>query len=116
MPDYDLKDRTLAFAVRIVRLSSALPEDREAEVIGKQVLRSGTSIGANYAEADSARSKAEFQAKLGIALMEAGETIYWLELLVRSGLIASDKIEELRNEAKQLKVILGSIYSKRKGK
>ena len=66
--EYDLKARTKAFALRIVRLSASLPQNREANVLGHQVLRSGTSIGANYAEADSARSKAEFAAKIGNSL------------------------------------------------
>lgn len=110
--EYDLKARTKAFALRIVRLSSALPRSREADVIGHQVLRSGTSIGANYAEADSARSKAEFAAKVGDSLKEASETIYWLELLGEAEIVETSKLTELLKEAGELKVILASIYNK----
>ena len=84
----DLRDRTKAFALRIVRMFSALPKTTEAQVLGKQLLRAGTSIGANYREAFRARSKAEFIAKCGDSLREIEETAYWLELLVESGLSA----------------------------
>lgn len=110
--EYDLKVRTKAFALRIVRLSSALPRNREADVIGHQVLRSGTSIGANYAEADSARSKAEFAAKIGDSLKEASETVYWLELLGEAEIVEVSKLAELLKEAGELKAILASIYNK----
>ena len=79
----DLRDRTKDFALRIVRMFSALSKTTEAQVLGKQVLRSGTSVGANYREAHRARSKAEFIAKCGDSLREIEETAYWLELLVR---------------------------------
>ena len=78
----DLRDRTKAFALRIVRMFSALPKTTEAQVLGKQLLRSGTSIGANYREAFRARSKAEFIAKCGDSLREIEESTYWRELLV----------------------------------
>ena len=77
----DLRDRTRDFALRIIRLYTALPKKSEAQVIGKQVLRSGTAVGANYREGLRARSKTEYAAKLNIGLMELEETMYWLELL-----------------------------------
>jgi len=77
----DLRDRTRDFALRIIRLYTALPKRSEAQIIGKQVLRSGTAVGANYREGLRARSKTEHAAKLNIGLMELEETMYWLELL-----------------------------------
>ena len=87
----DLRDRTKAFALRIVHMFSALPKTTEAQVLGKQLLRSGTSIGANYREAFRARSKAEFIAKCGDSLREIEESSYWLELLVESGVVEREK-------------------------
>src|SRR5438128_1318889 len=82
----DLKLRTKAFALRVIRMYSKLPKsDTVAQVLGKQVLRSGTSVGANYREASRGRSKAEFVSKIGDCLKETEETEYWLELLVDSG-------------------------------
>jgi four helix bundle protein len=78
----DLRERTKDFALRVVRMFSALPKTTEAQVLGKQVLRSGTSVGANYREAFRARSKHEFIAKCGDSLRELEESAYWLELLV----------------------------------
>jgi four helix bundle protein len=79
-----LKQRTKAFALRIIRMTQALPRSREADVIGRQVLRSATSIAANYRAAGRGRSKAEFAAKLGIVIEEADETVLWLELLAEA--------------------------------
>ncbi len=78
----DLKQRTKRFALRIIELYSGLPQGVVFQVIGKQLLRSGTSVGANYREATRARSKAEFAAKASLSLQELDETAYWLELLV----------------------------------
>ena len=78
----DLKDRTKKFALRIIRMYTSLPKSTEAGVIGKQVLRSGTSIGANYREASRGRSKAEFIAKMGDCLMELEETTYWFVSII----------------------------------
>ena len=77
----DLRARTQMFARRIIRLFLALAKDTASQVLGKQVLRAGTSVGANYREAGRARSKAEFASKVGDCLKEADETLYWLELL-----------------------------------
>ena len=98
----DLKVRTREFALRIIRLCTALPRTTEAQVIGKQVLRSGTSVGANYREATRARSSAEFVSKIETALQELEETLYWLELLDEVKAADLVKIRDLRREAEEL--------------
>ena len=87
----------------------ALPKTEEARVLGKQVLRSGTSVGANFREAHRARSKAEFIAKVGDCLKELDETGYWLELITESGIVPADKLLSLQNETNQLLAILTTI-------
>ncbi len=98
----DLGKRTKEFALRVIRRFSALPKTTAAQVLGKQVLRSGTSVGANYREAYRARSKPEFISKLGDCLKELDETGYWLELLSESGAIAPAKLSALLDECHQL--------------
>src|SRR6266550_9333882 len=98
----DLAMRTKSFAVRIIRLFSALPKTTEAQVIGKQVLRAGTSVGANYREASRGRSKAEFTSKIGDSLKEIEESEYWLELLVESNCVDGAKMTDLLDETRQL--------------
>ena len=105
MTPEDLAERTKKFAVRIVRLTSALPRNREADVIGRQVLRSGTSVGANYREARRARSKADFISKIGVCEQEADETCFWLELLADTGLMKPSRLNDLLNESQQLVAI-----------
>jgi four helix bundle protein len=83
----DLRSRTKAFALRVIRLYRALPKITEAQVLGKQLLRSGTSVGAQYREAVRARSRAEFISKIETALQELEETIYWIELLADGGIV-----------------------------
>jgi len=112
---FDLKICTKLFALRIIRLYRKLPRDDEARVVGKQLLRSGTSIGANYRAACRARSKAEFIAKIGIVLEEADETVFWLELLLETGIFAQDKIGQLLAEANQLTAIFVSSLKTTKG-
>jgi len=98
----DLRERTTEFALRIVRMYCALPKSTEAQVLGKQVLRSGTSIGAHYREASRARSKKEFVSKLEGGLAELDETDYWLELLVKAGIVDADRMKSLRDETNEL--------------
>ena len=105
----DLVERTTMFGLRIVKMFVALPKSEEARVLGKQVLRSGTSVGANYREAQRARSTAEFIAKIGDCLKELDETSYWLELLVRSEIVAAPKLASLRDESDQLLAIFTTI-------
>src|SRR5512133_682550 len=101
----DLRARTKDFALRIIRMFSALPKTTEAQLLGKQLLRSGTSIGANYREAYRGRSKAEFIAKCGDSLREIEETAYWLELLVEAGVVSAEKLASLRQECEELTAI-----------
>jgi len=98
----DLRDRTKRFALRIIRMYSALPNTGIAQVIGKQVLRSGTSAGAHYREACRSRSTAEFISKIGGGLHELDETDYWLELLVESKILPSSRLADLRRETDEL--------------
>lgn len=116
MPDAerDLRERTTAFALRVVRMYAALPKTTEAQVLGKQVLRSGTSVGANYREAFRARSRAEFVSKCGDCLREIEETSYWLELLVESDAVAAGKLQDLRSECDELTAIFVSIVKSSK--
>ena len=111
----DLKVRTKRFALRVIRMYAALPKNTVSQVLGKQVLRSGTSVGANYREASRARSKAEFIAKIGDCLKEIEETAYWLDLLVESGIVPPAKMAELLDETNQLTAILTVIDKNAKG-
>ena len=111
----DLKARTKEFALRILRLYRALPANGEARILGKQVLRSGTSVGANYRAACRARSKAEFIAKLGVVLEEADETIFWLELLLEGGIVKREKLSDLLREAHELTSIFVTSLRAAKG-
>jgi four helix bundle protein len=112
----DLKQRTKAFALRIIRLYSQLPKNNAvAQVLGKQVLRSGTSVGANYREASRGRSKAEFISKVGDSLKEIEETEYWLELLVESGCVTQARMAGLLDETSQLIAIFTTIDKNAKG-
>src|ERR1051325_2648319 len=103
------------FALRVIRIFSSLPRTTEAQILGKQVLRSGTSIGANYREAYRGRSKAEFTAKCGDCLKEIEETAYWLEFLVAAGIVAAAKLQPLRDEVDQLAAIFVTIVKRAKG-
>ena len=93
----------------------ALPKETVAQVLGKQVLRSGTSIGANYREANRARSKAEFISKVGDCLKEADETIYWLELLAEEKIMPQPRLSPLLQEANELVAILVTISKRARG-
>jgi four helix bundle protein len=102
----ELRDRTKAFALRVIRLFRSLPYKTDTQVLGKQLLRCGTSVAANYRAVCRARSKAEFVARLGIAAEEADEAVLWLELLIESGIVKSEMTEELLKEARELAAIL----------
>jgi four helix bundle protein len=104
-----LKKRSKEFALRTVRMFQSLPKSAEAQIMGKQALRSATSVAANYRAACRARSGAEFVAKIGIALEEADETQFWLELLEESGIVASNRLVCLKQEAGELTALLTSI-------
>jgi four helix bundle protein len=103
-----LKERTKQFALRLVKLFRSLPKTEEARVIGNQVLRSGTSVAANYRAVCRARSKAEFVAKIGVVVEEADETVFWLELLVESGIVEKTRMDGLLAEANELLAIFAA--------
>ena len=111
----DLRLRTKDFAIRIVTLYRKLPRNEESRVIGNQILRSDTSIGANYRSACRSRSRAEFIAKIGIVLEEADETVFWLELLMETKTFPPAKINSLMNEANELTAIFVSCLRTSKG-
>ena len=106
MKPRDIGERTKAFALRIIQLYSALPKTTEAQIIGKQVLRSGTSVGAHVREGKRSRSDAELISKIEGGLQELEETVYWLELLVDSGMVKGERMAELLKEADELIAIL----------
>lgn len=103
-----IRNRTKQFAIRVVRLCRSLPRTDEARTIGRQLLRSGTSVAANYRAVCRARSKAEFIAKIGIVVEEADETVFWLELLIDTGIIAEEKLRDLLKEANELVAIFAA--------
>ena len=103
-----LKKRSKQFAIRVVKLFQALPKTGEARVLGKQVLRSGTSVAANYRAVCRARSRAEFRATIGVVVEEADETVFWLELLVDTGIIKPARVEGLLAEANELLAIFAA--------
>lgn len=111
----ELRDRTKRFAIRIIRLFRALPRSVEAQVIGKQLLRCGTSVAANYRAACRARSKAEFIARLGIVAEEADESVLWLELLEETKVLSHERLVEIAKEAKELAAIFSASQKTAKG-
>jgi four helix bundle protein len=112
----DLKIRTRDFALRIIRLYTSLPKTTEAQVLGKQVLRSGTSVGAHYREANRAKSNADFINKVEGGLQELDETSYWLELITHAGIVPKEKVETLLKEANELTAIFVTMVKKVKAK
>ena len=105
----DLKNRTKAFAIRIIKLCLKLPDTTESRIIGKQILRSGTSIAANYRAACRARSDNEFVSKLNIVIEETDETMFWLEIISETGIIAADLLKDLYSENEEiLKIMVAS--------
>jgi four helix bundle protein len=101
----DLRERTTAFALRIVRLFGALPKSTEAQVLGKQLLRCGTAVGAHYREACRARSSAEFVSKIETGLQELDEAAYWLELSATASIFPPARLADLRKETDELTAI-----------
>ena len=114
--DRNLKERTKQFALRIIRLYLALPSRGLTQVLGTQILKSGTSVGAHYREAQRAKSNPDFISKIEGALQELDETIYWLELLTDSNVIAAKRLEDLRQDAEELLSILVTIARKVKNR
>jgi four helix bundle protein len=102
MDEQAFKERTKKLALRIIRLVQSLPRNRVADVIGKQLMRSGTSIGANYRAACRAKSKADLVNKLTFVEEEADETVYWMELLIESEIIPERKLKDLMRETNEI--------------
>ena len=112
--DNPLRTRTKQFALRVMKLVDALPNTRAGDVIGRQLLRAATSVGANYRAAKRGRSRAEFCAKLGIVEEECDECSYWLELLCESGIVASEALDDLMREAHEITaMVVASIRTAR---
>lgn len=114
MRNSDLRERTKQFALRIITLASMMPRTREADIIAKQVVKSGTSVGANYREAGRARSKTEFTSKIGVVEQEADETLYWLEIIRECDWIKHELVDSLIIEADELVAIFTTIGKKSK--
>lgn len=112
----DFKNRTKAFALRVIRLVEVLPKARVEDVIGRQLLRCGTSVGANYRSACRARSRADFVAKMKIVEEECDESLYWIDLLIESGLVDGGLLNDLMNEGDTiLSMVVASIKTTRCG-
>ena len=118
MVDTNLKDRTRNFALRIIKLYSALPKRGEGQVLGVQILKSGTSPGAQYREAQRAKSDADFVSKIEGALQELDETTYWLELIAGAHILPEKRLAALHIEATELMAIMVTIVKsvKRRGR
>ena len=108
MKETELKQRTKKFALRVLKLVAALPRTTEGRAIGGQLVRSGTSVGANYRAACPGRSKAEFISKLGTVEEEADESAYWMELIIDAGLLRANRVAALRQEADELTAIMAA--------
>lgn len=112
----NLKERTKKFALRIIEFVETLPRGRTTDVIGGQLLRAGTSVGANYRSSCRARSPADFIAKMGIVEEEADESLYWMELLIEAGIVKPENLEALMKEGDELLAItVASINTARRG-
>jgi len=117
MNQEEMKQRTKLFALGIIQLVESLPKERTTEVLGRQLLRSGTSVGSNYRSACRAKSIADFISKMGIVEEETDESLYWMELLIEAGIEVSMKMEALMKEAGELLAItVASIKTARKSK
>ena len=117
MGNPELRDRTKRLALRVIRLFTALPTTEEARVLGRQLLRSGTSVGANYREACRARSDAELISKLSIVEQELDETLYWLELLVEATIMTAKQLDDLRTECDELlRIVVTAIKTTKRRK
>jgi len=112
----DLRQRTRAFAVRVMRLGDSLPRTRSGNVVGSQIIRSGSSVGAHYREGTRSRSDAEVISKFETALQELDETAYWLEVIVESGMMSARKVASLQKETDELIAIFVTCVKKVKAR
>jgi len=115
MESTELKNRTRQFALRVIKMVETLPRTRTSDVLGRQVLRSGTSVGANYRAACRAKSRADFISKMGTVEEECDETAYWIELLAESGQVKQSRLSNLLNEADEiLSIVVASARTARR--
>jgi len=114
--NYDLEERTLAFGRRVVRLSKTLPKSVANLELSKQIVRSGTSVGANYREATEAESKRDFVHKLRVAKKEVKETTYWIDLIAEANPDLKERLSDLRKESRELMFILAASIDSALGK
>jgi len=110
----DLEQRTKSFSLAVIKFTAGLPRSREADILGRQLLRAATSIGANYREANRGVSRADFANKIGTVQKEASETVYWIELFLDSGIAATDPAKNLHKESFELLSIFTAIGKKLK--
>jgi four helix bundle protein len=111
-----LRARAKQLAIRIVMAVRRLPKTDEARIMGKQLLRSGTSVAVNYRAVGRARSKPEFIAKMGVVVEEADETVFWLEMLVDTSIVRKELVQDLLNEANELLAIFAASHKTSKGR
>ena len=111
MSKYDLEERTLAFSKKLIKTLNKLPKNLSNYKLSGQVISSGTSIGANYREANGAESKKDFRHKISLSLKESKETVYWLEILISSNSVFLKELYELLKEVKEFILIFGRIVS-----
>jgi four helix bundle protein len=112
----DFRERTFQFGIRCVRLVESLPKSISAQTLGRQLLRAGTSVGANYRAAVRGRSRADFVSRMGIVEEECDEALYWIDVLAALGIVSTKRVEPLRTEANEIIVItVASIKTARKG-
>jgi four helix bundle protein len=116
MNESELKHRTKKFSLRVIKLVGALPPNVEGRAIGNQLIRSGTSVGANYRAACRGRSKTEFIARLGVVEEEADESAFWMEIIIESGLMEKKLVEPLLNEANEIVAIMTASRKSAAGK
>src|SRR6266851_9997054 len=114
-PD-ELRARTKSFALRVVKLYRSLPRTADAQVMGKQLLRCGTSVAANYRATCRARSRAEFASRLGVVVEEADEAMLWLELLADSGVVRNERLRPLQTEARELTALFTASQHTTRGR
>jgi four helix bundle protein len=117
MTEEELKSRTKKFALRVIKLVNALPKTQVGKVIGNQLLRAGTSVGANYRAVCLARSQADFVSKLGIVLEETDESSYWMELILEAALLKPERMKDIMQEAKELtKIFMASLKTSKQNR
>ena len=110
MSDQAFKKRTFDFGIRCVRLVEALPKSMSAQTIGKQLIRSATSVGANYRAAVRGRSRGDFLSRMGIVEEECDESLYWVDVLTELGFVSGKRVEELRKEANEIIAITPRLW------